>query len=127
MTFICSTLRLYGARTLRKSMQEMNEFTHIIGKILEESHNNFLILTNNVLSGNHEHLFRSMEMVVKTNFSVHLVTVGKNKSIILKTINSMLEETIINEQKHIAHIFIQIFKNRSQIPEGFKIHPKNRG
>jgi hypothetical protein len=67
-------------------MQEMNECTHIIGKILEENPNSFHILMNNVLNGTPELLFKFMEMGVKMSSYALIVMVGKSKSIILKII-----------------------------------------
>lgn len=82
---ICFISRQSGALMQRKSMQEMNEFMHIIGKILEESHRNFLIHRSNVLNGNREHLSRYMAMVVRMSFYDHIAMDGKSKSIIRKT------------------------------------------
>jgi hypothetical protein len=84
MIFIYFISKPFGAHTLKRSMQEMNECTHIIGKILEENHNNFHILMNNVLNGIQELLFRFMEMDAKMSFCVLIVMVGKSRSIILK-------------------------------------------
>jgi hypothetical protein len=86
MIFIYFISKPFGVHTLKKGMQEMNECTLIIGKILEENPNSFHILMNNVLNGTQELLFKFMEMDAKTSFYVLIVMVGKSKSIILKII-----------------------------------------
>lgn len=84
MTFICSTSKLSGVPILKRNMQGMNAFMHIIGKILGENLNNFHILMNSVLIGIQEPLFKYMGMGVRMNSCVLSAMVGKSKSIILK-------------------------------------------
>jgi hypothetical protein len=84
MTFTCFILKLYGDHIRKRSMLEMNEYMHIIGKTLEENHNYSRILMNNVLNGTQELSYKYMEMDVRMNSYAHSVMDGKSKSIILR-------------------------------------------
>jgi hypothetical protein len=56
---------------------------HIIGKILEGSHNYINIQRNNVQIGAQDNLFNHIEMDAKWNKNVKIHMDGKNKSTIL--------------------------------------------
>lgn len=118
MTFTYFILKLYGDHIRKRNMLEMNEYMHIIGKILEENHNYSRILMNNVLNGTQELSYKYTEMDVRMNSYAHSVMGGKSKSIILRITKWTRVEMILNAQKFIALTSTLIHKREVKLQMG---------
>ena len=87
MTFTYLISKLFGVPILKRSMQGMNVFMHITGKISEESLSFSHIPMNNDHNGTQGTSFKYTVTAVRMNSYDHSVTDGRSKSITLKTTN----------------------------------------
>lgn len=86
LTFICITIRLNSVPSIKNTIN-LNVFTVIIGKTLEENLTSFnMTISIYAKTGELELLLLSMQMDAKIWLVVSIVMDGKNKTIILWSI-----------------------------------------
>lgn len=93
-----------GVHIMKIIINEMNACMHIIGKISGERHNYMDTIKNSVLIGRQKILFKYFRMAVKTNITVSIHMVGKNKNIIHIIIRLILVDKQKVAKNPIVHI-----------------------
>jgi hypothetical protein len=102
-TFTCFISRLYGALIMKLITKEINVCTRITGRTSEENHNSTTIPRSNVRTGVQDPSLTTTEMAAQMNTHVHKVMDGRNRSIILKTLNWILVSMEINAWSRTVH------------------------
>ena len=106
-TFLCSTLKQYGAHIVILPILVTPVYMHTIGKITGESRISMIMTRNNAQTGKWKHLSKTMQwMAARTSIDAKRHMGGKNKNITLWTTKFMLVVLVIIAIKFIVPIII---------------------